>query len=136
MKKLLLIFTLTFLIITVAEAANLKRKEHYLISLFKRQEELSCPPSRTPCGDFDCCTSTEVCTDEFCCDKSRTCGRNCCLSSTEVCVRNLHCCNQDRVCGGGLHEATCCDASQTCVHGIGRCEGGIFQKSDMSETEI
>ncbi|CAG8784524.1 14315_t:CDS:1, partial [Gigaspora rosea] len=115
MKKLLLIFILTFLIITVSEAANLKRKDHYLISLFKRQEGFPCLSSETPCGDFDCCTSTEVCTDEFCCDKSRVCGSGCCLSSTEVCVSNL-CCDQVRVCGGGLHEATCCDATQTCVH--------------------
>ncbi|KAF0561592.1 hypothetical protein F8M41_022507 [Gigaspora margarita] len=115
MKKLLLTFILTFLIITVTEASNLNRNDHYLISLFQRQEE-SCLSPDIPCGE-DCCTSTQVCSGhELCCDKSRACGDECCFG-TEVCVGNSGCCDPGSVCGGGLHEANCCDASQKCVHG-------------------
>ncbi|CAG8703301.1 3496_t:CDS:2 [Dentiscutata heterogama] len=112
MKKLLIIFILTFLIFTVAEELNLKRKDNSLFSL-SRKRDFTCSPSETKCGNDNCCSSSQKCIEGFlCCDNKFVCGDDCC-SSSQTCVGGAICCDKNLVCGDD-----CCSSLQTCVQGI------------------
>ncbi|CAG8777012.1 13167_t:CDS:1, partial [Gigaspora rosea] len=91
MKKLLLIFILAFLIITVAETSKLRRKDNSRPSLFKRVH-VPCNPS---CGPNQGCLI-----GGRCCDNNSICGNDCCTSG-ETCCDGHICCKQCGTSGSG-----------------------------------